>query len=292
LSSLAVDVGGSGVRAALVDRDGRVGARHHVLLGRELDRDEILGRIRAAVDAVAPGKAPDAAAVPSFVRGDGTLVECPSLPALEGARLGDLLGGTRVVPDLAAAALGESRFGAGRGVARFLCAALGTGANAAAVVDGALVDTAWGCLGDAGHVVVEPDGPPCPCGGRGCLEAVASGYALARDGAPLGLADGRAVTEAARRGHEAAHALLERAGTALGRAIASWSALVWPERVAVAGGLSAAGELLLEPARRELQRVGAPYIVGRLELVPAELGADAALVGASLSALPAPPPRG
>ncbi len=83
-----------------------------------------------------------------------------------------------VVPDLAAAAVGEYRYGSGRGVERFLCVALGTGANAAAIVYGRVVDTAFGCLGDAGHVLVEPDGPDCACGGRGCLEAVASGWAL------------------------------------------------------------------------------------------------------------------
>ncbi len=102
-----------------------------------------------------------------------------------------------VVPDLAAAALGEHRLGSGRGVERFLCVALGTGANAAAVVGGVPVDTAFGCLGDAGHVKVEADGPPCPCGGRGCLEAVASGHALARDGAALGHAGAREVVAAA-----------------------------------------------------------------------------------------------
>jgi glucokinase len=113
-----------------------------------------------------------AVAIPSFAEG-GAVLDVPSLPALTGTRLGDLIaartGAARVelVPDLAAAALGEQRLGSGRGVDRFLCVALGTGANAAAVVGGAVVDTAFGCLGDAGHIKVEADGPGCPCGGRG-----------------------------------------------------------------------------------------------------------------------------
>jgi glucokinase len=172
-------------------------------------------------------------------------------------------------------------------VERFLCASLGTGVNAALTVGGRVVDVAYGCFGDAGHVCVEPDGPECPCGGRGCLEAVASGAAFARDGAPLGLPDAEAVVGAAREGHGGAAAIVARAGTALGRAIASWGTISFPTRVAVAGGLSAAGELLLEPARSELRRVGPPYVVERMEVVLGELGADAALAGAGLAALDA-----
>ena len=284
--AIAVDIGGSGVRAARVGPAGLTSAPERLPLESAIAREDLLGRIRSVVRVAAGADgAPVGVAVPSFVLPDGTIGRCPSLPALEGVDLAAELSGALVVPDLAAAALGESRLGAGRGVGRFLCVAIGTGANAAAVVDGALVETAFGCLGDAGHVNVEPDGPECPCGGRGCLEAVASGFALARDGAPLGLQDGRAVIEAARAGREDATALLLRAGAALGRAIATWSALLWPDRVAVAGGLSTAGDLLLEPARRELRRVGTPYIVGQLELVQAELGHDATLVGAGVAAL-------
>jgi glucokinase len=289
---IAVDVGGSGVRAAAV-RDGwPLGPVARRPLERDLSRAELVQRIVTALLAAADGDAPVglAAAIPSFVLSDGTVGECPSLPALTGLALAEELGAAaggvpcELVPDLAAATLGELAHGAGRGVTRFLCTALGTGVNAGATVDGRLVEMTFGCLGDAGHVIVEPDGPRCPCGGRGCLEAVASGYALARDGAALGYPDGRAVIDAARSGREDAAALVRRAGTALGRAVATWSALLWPERVAVAGGLAAAGDLLLEPARVELARVGAPYIVGRIDLVPAELGADATLVGASVVA--------
>jgi glucokinase len=170
-------------------------------------------------------------------------------------------------------------------VRRFVCVGLGTGANAAAVVDGVLVDTAFGCLGDAGHVLVDPAGPECSCGGRGCLESIASGFALTRDGAPLGLSSGRMVIEAARNGHRQAQAIVDRAGVALGRAIATWAVLLWPERVALAGGLAAAGELLLQPARQEMLRIGPPYIVSEIELVQATLGADAALLGAGVAVL-------
>lgn len=236
--------------------------------------------------------APDGAdravvAVPTFVDDDGVLQDCPALPALSGVRLASTLAHelatpVTTIPDLAAAAVAEHRRGSGRGVERFLCVAIGTGVNAAAVHAGRLVDTAFGCLGDAGHVQVEHPGLPCLCGGRGCLESVASGWALARDGAAAGWSDARAVTLAARSGEPRALALLDRAGRALGRAAASWAALLWPQRIAVGGGVAGAGELLLAPARRELARAGAPYIVRDIELVPAELGAAAGLWGTLL----------
>jgi glucokinase len=166
-----------------------------------------------------------------------------------------------------------------------LVAALGTGANAALVVDDRVVATAFGCLGDAGHVVVEPDGPPCPCGGVGCLEAIASGPALARAGQAIGAPAAGLVVAAARTGDPQARAIVERAGVALGRAIVSWSVMTFPDVVVVGGGVADAGELLLAPARREVVRLGTPYVVERLEIVAAGLGRDATLVGAGLVAL-------
>jgi glucokinase len=260
-----------------------------------LGREALLGAIAAVVDNAAGGSGIERVciAVPSFVMADGSLGPIPSLPALEGVHL-DLdvrarttiaAGATvTVVPDLSAAALGEWRLGVGRGVSRFLCVAIGTGVNAGAVVEGRLVETAFGSLGDAGHVLVDPAGPACPCGGVGCLEAVCSGFALARDGAPMGLPDARAVVDAAREGDERAAALIRAAGTALGRAVSSWSVLMWPQVVAVAGGVSAAGDLLLDPARDELHRIGPPYVCQDIRLLPAELGASATLAGAALLA--------
>lgn len=282
--AVGVDIGGSGIRAA---RHGVSGSPAVAPLERELDGGALLSRIVDTVRAVSatPPHAL-AVAIPSFVDATGAVLQCPALPGLEGLRLGDELRarlGTpavTVVPDIAAAVTGEYTFGTGRGVGRFLCVALGTGANAGAIVDGRLLETAYGSLGDAGHVIVDVAGPACTCGGQGCLEAVTSGWALTRDGNRAGIGDAPAVTLAAERGEQRAIKLLERAGRALGRAMATWSCLLWPQRIAVAGGLVGAGELLLLPARDELQRVGVPNIVGDIEVVAAELGQTATLAGA------------
>jgi glucokinase len=292
-TAIAVDIGGSGVRAARVALSGDTGPICRRPLARDMSRIELLERITSAVaETGADGHdAALAVAIPAFVGGRGLIQFCVNLPALDDVDLAALLGAVApggrvaVMPDVSAAAIAEALVGAGRDVHRFMCVPIGTGVNAAMTVAGRLLETVAGCLGDAGHVLVDPEGPRCGCGGTGCLEAIASGTALARDGAPLGLTGGAAVVDAARHGNAAARAIVERAGRALGRAIATWSAMLWPDRVAIAGGLSAAGDLLLEPARHELRRVGVPYLTGSVEIVPAMLGPDAALVGAGLAAL-------
>jgi glucokinase len=292
--ALAVDLGGSSLRVALAGATGpgRVVRRP---VSRATTTGEVLDALAdAAADALGSGSSARpgivVVAVPTFVEDDGRLADCPNLPDLTGRPLAALVRSRLaaeevvVVPDLAAAAVAEQRLGAGRGVARLLVVALGTGANAAAVVDGRLVETAYGCLGDAGHVLVEPDGPVCTCGGRGCLEAVTSGWALARDAAAAGLPTGPELSALAAAGHPAAAALLTRAGTALGRAISTWSVMLFPDLVTVGGGLVAAGELLLAPARAEVDRTAPSYVRDRLTIAPSALGDGATLAGAALLA--------
>jgi glucokinase len=291
-TAIAVDIGASTVRAARVDRSGVCGAIVRRSLEADFPTATIVGVVRDAIREVG-WTAPDRGVgigIPGFLDEAGRVQFAGNLQGLNGLSLADALAGTLprdrvfVVPDVAAAALGEAVAGAGRGVERFLCAAIGTGVNAAMTVHGRILETVAGCLGDAGHVLVEPAGPRCPCGGLGCLEAVTSGIALARDGAPYGFDDAAAVVQAAREGHAQASAIVERAGTALGRAIATWCTMLWPDRIAIGGGVGTAGDLLLAPARRELARVGVPYLT-QVDVVEAQLGGDAGLVGCGLFAL-------
>jgi glucokinase len=291
-AAIGVDIGGSGLRAARVTRAGIAAPIVRRDLDASLPTAAVVDRIRDVVRALGwtPADAGVGIAIPAFLDDEGAVRFCVNLPGLNGvvlpAVLADIVPADTVVavPDVAGAATAEAQLGAGRRVERFLCVAIGTGVNAAMTVDGRLLVTAAGCLGDAGHVLVEPDGPPCACGGVGCLEAVASGGAIARAGRSHGLIDAAAVVQAARAGDARAAAIVERAGVALGRAIAIWCAMLWPRRVAIAGGVAAAGELLLDPARHELRRVGVPYLT-QVDVVPAQLGADAGLAGSGLVAL-------
>ena len=192
--SVGVDIGGASVRAARLSPGNRLEARASAPVGSGMSSERLLAEIIAVTTRVlVPGRPSErriGVAIPAFLGQDRRVHYSLNLPGLEGIKLEDeltrALGGpsVTVMPDIAAAALAEAGAGAGSGHRRVLCAALGTGANAALIVDGKLVETAHGALGDAGHVLTEPGGPECVCGGRGCLEAIAGGAALRREACP------------------------------------------------------------------------------------------------------------
>jgi glucokinase len=187
-----------------------------------------------------------------------------------------------------AAALAEWKLGAGRGTSNLVMLTLGTGVGGGLVLDGELYH-GWAELG---HVVVQAGGPPCQgnCHGHGHLEAVASGTAADRAARELygPEADGQTLIEHARSGDEQARAKLGAIGELLGAAIGSFANAFDPEVVVIGGGFGrAAGPLLLETAESAARREALAPQDETLRVVPAELGADAGLVGAGLLAFDA-----
>jgi glucokinase len=181
--------------------------------------------------------------------------------------------------DSNASCLGEYRFGAGRGSARFLCLVSGTGLGVGMIIDGALVRFMGECIGDAGHVVVDANGPECPCGGRGCAEAMVSERTIvqnAQSGATL-----RDVMANARQGNAGAIAALAAAGCALGVAMASLAQIFFPDRIALAGGLAEAEDLVLPAAEAEFRRTVNAEARAQVEVVKAALGWRATVIGAA-----------
>lgn len=290
---ICVDVGGSGTRAALMAADGSL-ASEIVSVSWEGSTEKlgsVVGGIRSVIDGVRTrDETVVGLALPGFIDPNGVFLHAPNLTALNGLDPADLLRCDGLdlevipVPDISAATVAAARTGSGRDVERLLCVAIGTGINAGLAVDGELVVTAFGCLGDAGHIPVTANGPPCPCGGVGCVEATASGAALARSGEEFGFVSARAVSDAAKRGSKTGLLLLDRAGRVLGRGIAAWAAMTFPDQVVVTGGVSAAGEALLGPARRELARVRPPSTGAPLEVTTSSMGSRATLVGAGILA--------
>jgi len=288
-SVLAVDIGGSGFRVARVEK-GAVSDRHSYTVPPQIEQRQLVELWRAAIAELRPDEGDGAIGVsfPGFFDAKGLVAPSIYVLSMSGMDLrqafGSILPGRLVVPlpDLAAAALAEA--GVPGRSRRLLCVGLGTGTNAALAVDERVLDLAGGCLGDAGHVVVEEDGPPCRCGGRGCLEAVCSGDALSRDGKADGFDGPREIVEAAAGGDLTAEAILRRAGRALGRAMACWAAMTFPDEIVTVGGLSSAGEWLLAPARSEMRRVGQPALVAHLRVSVGSYGADAPLYGAAVAA--------
>ena len=204
-------------------------------------------------------------------------------------RLQERFGGlpVRLHNDAICFAVGEHWRGAARGRSTMLGIVVSTGVGGGLVLDGRLINGATGNAGHIGHVVVDPEGPPCVCGGRGCAEAIARGPALAawaqaqgwRAGQPQVTA--RDLADDATQGHPIALAAMRRAGRALGIAIASATHLCDLEVVAVGGGLSQAGSLLFDPLEEALRtHVGLDFARG-VAVVPAALGQSAGLVGAA-----------
>ena len=203
--------------------------------------------------------------------------------------------------DANAALLAEHRFGAARGFSNVVLLTVGTGIGGAAIVDGQLMRGASGAAGEFGHTVVDMDGPPCACGNAGCFEAVVSGRALGAAGtrvaraAPesaLGAAlaagrdiSGALVTELAHDGDAAARDVVALIGMRLGIGIVNVVNVFNPELVIVGGGVIAAGDMLLEPARTVVRERALRPARDQVRIVPARFGEEAGMLGAAVLAL-------
>ncbi|HEX6756777.1 MAG TPA: ROK family protein [Mycobacteriales bacterium] len=204
------------------------------------------------------------------------------------ARLAAELGvPVRIHNDAVCAAIAEHWRGAGRGHAAMLGMVVSTGVGGGLVLGDRVVDGASGNAGHVGHIVVDPEGPVCGCGGVGCLEAVARGpavvaWALAHGWTPGGVpADGRALAADARAGDPVALAAYARAGTMLGRGIASAVAALDVTAVVVGGGFAASGDVLFDPLRAAYAKhAGLPH-VRAATILPAALGTETGLLGAA-----------
>jgi len=287
---IGVDVGGTKILAGVVDREGNVLGRNEVESPGSSEED-VLVALDSAVEALlADGIGAIGFGVASNLdRRTGRILRATNMP-LDDV---DLVGRARarfglpvgVENDANAAALAEWRLGAGRGVSNLLMLTLGTGVGGGIVLD----DRLYRGWAEIGHIVVDVDGLPCQgnCHGRGHLEALASGTAADRAARELygPDSDARVLVERAREGDVDARARLAEMGGFLGAAIGSLANLFDPELVVVGGGFGeAAGELLLTPAQEAARREALAPADATLRVVPAELGADAGLVGAALVA--------
>jgi glucokinase len=301
---IGVDAGGTKLLGGVVDEGLVVHNRVH-RLWRGADREETLRIVVEAVEELRSA-APEAEAVgfgiPSLVSA-GRSVASVHLP-LDDVPFDDLMAERLGLPvwvdnDVNAAVMAEHRVGAARGASHAVMFALGTGIGGGLVLDGRVYRGATGAAGELGHMVTKVDGPPCPCGGRGCLEVLASGTAIGIAGTEAGRAHPRSplgtrleeegairgsyVTELAHAGDELAVEAVCSVGRQLGAGLVSILNVLDPEVAVIGGGAVAAGDLLLEPAREVLaaQGLGPP----RMRVVPAEFGGESGMLGAALLAL-------
>jgi glucokinase len=304
--AIGVDVGGTKVAAGVVDSRGRILAKRKRSTpaspeGTEQAIADVVTELLASHQVTAIGLAPA-----GFVDRDrATMLFAPNLPWRDEPlkqRVEERLGRAVVVEnDANASAWAEARFGAARGYRDVILVTVGTGIGAALIIGGELYRGRWGIAGEPGHVRVVPDGRLCGCGNRGCWEQYASGNALvaeARDfarrtpegasrllqlggGAPEGIS-GPEITQAAAEGDPAALRCFQTVGGWLGQGLADLAAILDPACFVIGGGVSEAGDLLLDPARAAFERA----LTGRghrplAEVRAAQLGEDAGIVGAA-----------
>jgi len=310
---VGVDLGGTKLLAGVLDPDLHVHHRAHRTI-HGFGQEALLDAVVEAVDELRTAAEEPVAAVgfgiPCTIdRATGVAVQAVNLPLADvafGAVMTERLGlPAHVDNDANVTALAEHRAGAARGAGHAIALTVGTGIGGGLVLGNRLYRGAQGAGAELGHTVIDMDGPPCQgnCPNRGCLEALASGTALAREAraaaqaAPasqLGqaLASGREVTgplvtELAHDGDAGARDVLALIGRRLGVGIASLVNVFNPEVVVIGGGVMAAGELLLEPARAEVAARALPPGRDLVQVVPARFGAEAGMVGAGVMALEA-----
>lgn len=300
-AAVGIDLGGTKIAGLRVDRAGKVLAGEEAPTPLEPDPiiDEVVRMARDLSGGQAEAVGIGVAGMVDFEA--GALRFSPNLP-LRDVPLRELVRERCGLPtvvdnDANTAGWAECRFGAATGRSHVLLLTVGTGIGGALVVDGELYRGAHGFAAEIGHFVVEPGGPPCGCGNRGCWEQVASGQALDRLAAAEAERDpsgaiataagdrppaGPDVSVAARAGDARALAIFERVGARLGEGIAGLVNVLDPELVVVGGGVAEEGDLLLAPARRAFsETVEAVERRPEVPIVTAELGSDAGAIGAA-----------
>jgi len=292
--TLAVDVGGTKIAVGLVDSDGKL--LHHAQLPTPRTDAEAIWSVTEALIAEAMTTATD------DVRGVGISsagpVDLPSgtvspinitawqrFPIVERVVAATGLP-VRLGGDGLCMAMGEGWRGAGRDAQFLLGMVVSTGIGGGLVLDGAPYDGRTGNAGHVGHVVVEPDGDLCTCGGHGCAETVAAGPHLARwarangwDAPPE--ANAKELADAANVGDPVALRAFDRGANAVARMIASVAAVCDLDLVVIGGGVAKSGALLFDPLREALGHYAGLSFIRDLRVLPAELGGDAGLVGAA-----------
>lgn len=296
---IALDVGGTGMKAALVGADGTLLYEARRATGRERGPDAVVESILAfAAELRAHGEeqfgeraAAAGVAVPGIVDAENGIAVYASnlgwrdVPMRD--KLGERLGGVPVAlgHDVRTGGLAEGRIGAGKGADRFLFVPLGTGIAGAIGIAGTIEAGAHGYAGEIGHIVVRPDGPDCGCGQRGCLETLASASAVSRAWAAASgdpKADAADCAKAVESGDPAAVRVWRNAVDALAAGLVTALTLLDPRTLIIGGGLAEAGETLFVPLRAAVEeRVTFQKLP---HIVPAALGDTAGCLGAGLLA--------
>ncbi len=301
---VAIDIGGTKIAGALVDSDGAMTATTRRPTPRGADGDTVFAAVaevvaelaksplwgsavRCGIGSAGPVDTARGTVSPVNIgawRGFPVQARVDAELARHGLRIPTVLAGDGVAMTAA-----EHWLGAARGHANALCMVVSTGVGGGLVLNNQLHPGPTGNAGHIGHISVAFDGEPCACGGRGCVESLASGtaiaaWALAQGWVPAGDATAAGVAAAAAEGDPVALAAFDRAGRALAAAIAATATLVETDIAVIGGGVAASGDILFGPVRAHLASYATLSFVKDLQVVPATLGTHAGLIGAAAAA--------
>lgn len=309
---IGIDVGGTNVKIALVDGEGKIIYSNSVPTYAQMGYEYTVNNIKQAIRDLMKETNTDAKEIegigfdfPGQVDYKTGIVKlAPNIPGWINVPIAQMIEEefnipTRIDNDVRCAALGELKFGAGKGCENFVCITVGTGIGSGLVINGQLVRGAANAAGEIGHIKLQMNGGPiCGCGDTGCLEAFASGpsiVAMAQEYLKGGKstkfremagADGEItpyiVAKAAEAGDPVAKRIFEIVGTYIGMGLVSVINLLNPEKVIIGGGVAAAGDLLLDPIRKTIKERAMVVAGNSVEIVPAELGNSAGVIGASM----------
>jgi glucokinase len=275
--AIGIDIGGTYTKIAVIDKSGEPLWNTSLPTAAHAGVPVYLGKIQQILFQLVETYSPDGIgmALPGFLRPDMRAIAfSPNTPALVGVEFAEMVERyglpVHIEPDLNVPALAEYFFGAGKGVSRLMTGVIGTGLGAAVIADGALLRIFGGIAGDNGHIILNPGGPACTAGCRGCAEAMIATPAIQRLAAAY-REDPRAgviqrafqgdrfqagvVIEAARAGDELACAIMREIGAWIGQWLASLTPIFMPEKVVLCGGVSAAGEVLRRPAEERFHQL-------------------------------------
>lgn len=314
LPVLAIDVGGTKIIAAIISNNGKIMAKERFPTYAAKGPQYVIKRLLSAIDkllslqniGLSQLDSISIAAAGAIDTNKGIITESPNLAGWSDIPLRDIVTekyhiNTFLLNDASAAALGEHRFGAGRGTNNLIFITVSTGIGGGIIIDGKLYAGTSGSAGEIGHMTIDVNGPKCTCGNTGCLETLASGTAVARDAiGRVRQGEKSTLTEmvkgnleeitaekvgiAAQSGDPLSMDVISGAANYLGVGMANIVNIFNPEIIVVGGGMAKLGDFLLDPVRQIVKERAFPISAQAVRIVTARLGDDAGIYGAAVFA--------
>ena len=315
LPVLAIDLGGTKIITAIVSPDGQVIAKERCLTLADECPQSVINRLLSAIDnilnlsSLSPSQlnSISIAAAGAIDVKRGLVTSSPHLPGWHDVSLRDIVKekykvDTFLLNDASAAALGEYRFGVGRGVKNLVLLTVGTGIGGGIIINGRLYQGVSGGAGEIGHMTIDVNGSEDVCGNIGCLEMLVSGTALAQEarrrinqgektslveitGGKVEDVTAEEIGIAAEKGDSLALEVITEAGTYLGAGLVNIVNIFNPEMIVIGGGVANLGDRLFDPARRVVQERAFRVSAQAVRIVPTQLGEEAGVLGAAVFAL-------